>query len=644
MDRKNRCPRVLLTCALCAALFGACSDDTGTLQPDAGRDHDAGPLDQRIADHPVTDGTTPDLRGDQSPAPDQGPPICDPRCTDPTRCVFDPNDPATCWECKDDTHCLGNPFAWGPKCYTLLSYCVCDTDADCMKNLHGRYCDPKNAQCGCKSNADCTHAPYTACSNGECEKPCSSSADCPTKAAPRCDKPSGRCMACLGDADCPSSGAPKCDQASGRCVACLADGDCAGDWNASHCDLASKTCLACLNTGDCAANQYGGTCASSTCTCASDADCGTTSYAWGKVCLTSQGRCGCTGPADCSGNPNGPTCYAKYSKCSCQSDGDCQAPHSKCAVPYAGATYKHCRKPCTTDAGCRVLSGGGDDLGLRKCVSGACEGCTTNADCKGNTSGALCHPTLKACVSCISDGDCPSSTPVCHGTGVCGVCKDDAGCAGSPAGLLCDGGGCTCAANTDCAGSTPFGPTCIPHFVGAWCGCDTDADCTGNPHGPTCNTDLHTCSCASGSECTAPGLTVCSQLQAGSLVKHCAAPCTKVSDCSDVYWLRGCDAGTCVGCKSNADCVSPDPWSKLCNTTTVGCVECLKDTDCTASSSGNTCVNSWYCSCAKNADCASNLHGKLCDPINEACSCLIDADCPSGRTCSGASSGMLVCK
>ena len=117
--------------------------------------------------------------------------------------------------------------------------------------------------------------------------------------------------------------------------------------------------------------------------------------------------------------------------------------------------------------------------------------------------------------------------------------------------------------------------------------------------------------------------------------KDYSKTCSVDADCAANTTAKLCHptSGECNTCKTNAECTA-NPYEKTCDAVN-GCVECLKDTDCTTASLGSKCDDQQLCVCAADADCATNLNGKKCDTKNLACGCAADTDCPSGKTCTG---------
>jgi hypothetical protein len=648
-------------CVIVFGLVAGCSDDTQGPVADLGTKKEL-----TVAG----DGLPPD-QGNTG-RPDMTPGICDPICVakDFSLCVKDPSD-NECVECLKDGDCTGNPGALGSKCDTQNKFCICATDADCVGNNRGNKCDTANQMCVCATDADCKDWICVGGTVKTCRPKCKADGDCDAS-APKCDVATGKCIACAVDTDCKSATNKYC--LAGKCVPCKTDGDCKAP--TPFCDATAGKCTECKAPADCASSQNGSQCVAGKCACAADADCGSLA-AWGKKCITSLAskRCGCDADAECAGNGNGPVCYKDFNKCSCKADGECsKAPYTKCALPYDTATYAHCQKPCTGDQECKDRLFGGSTAGFNKCSNGKCVVCTADADCASNPTNKHCNTTLGKCVACILDNQCGAGSPFCDPTAnKCVECKAAGDCAGSPNGPACAASTCACTADGECAGSYVWGKKCITSGTAKRCGCSADPDCTGAGTGKKCYTQFSKCACAADGECTAPN-GKCTYPYSGASYQACQKPCTSDPECANKFFggssagFKKCSTGKCVACTVDADCsanttaklchpasgecntcktnaeCAANPYEKTCDAVN-GCVECIKDTDCTTSSLGSKCDEQQLCICSADADCVSNLNGKKCDTQNLACGCAVDGDCPTGKTCTGTTSfNTKVCK
>lgn len=321
--------------------------------------------------------------------------------------------------------------------------------------------------------------------------------------------------------------------------------------------------------------------------CVSDNECRANPRAFGPTCDTTTNKCTCGSDAECADNDNGHRCKTSLSRCYCDSDADCAAP-LRCVGKYLST--KICAQPCASDTDCR------------------------------DPSKSACDVATGECIECTGDGHC----------------------AGNPDGPVCVDGSCTCQADGDCRGGYAWGDRC--RASSKRCSCQADVDCGNNPHGPTCYTSYGMCSCSSDSECKPP-YSKCAAYSAYGSFKHCQRPCTADADCTGTSSLKICDvaAGVCVACLQDADCTGT---YKYCNSTSGRCVKCRSDADCSASSIYNRCLASTgSCKeCVEDEHCAASSRGKRCSSSANRCSCLGEADCPAGTTCSGTYLSTKYCK
>lgn len=315
---------------------------------------------------------------------------------------------------------------------------------------------------------------------------------------------------CQADADCPSS--QICDLASGKCVAptvCVTNSDCPSP---QGCNLSTGTCY----------NPPPTTCSSNN-DCSSSERCNFTTH----LCVQ------CISASDCDSTPTTPLCSSSGHCVQCTSNLNC-----------------HNNTPSTPVCD----------------PAGTCVQCNSSADCvPGFSPHNTCNLATKTCVGCLTNTDCPSTTPLCNSTtNTCYQCAGDSDCTTINFGNtphcdtntnLCQ----QCLTNTDCPGATGL--------------CDLNAQpntnqCTcgfGNlcPIGTTCNNFFcHNNKCNSDSDCTT--------INSG-LTPHCNAN------------------NTCVQCSTNSDC--PDPVFKDCNQATGQC-GCAGSTLCPTGTfcSSNLCV------------------------------------------------------
>ena len=383
----------------------------------------------------------------------------------------------SCVSCKADGDCKKG-YQWGNKCIksSYSAKCGCKANGDCSGNPNGPTCYTTYDKCTCKTDGDCKKAPYTKCalpysssSYSHCQKPCTKDADCPSTTL-KCIKATGKCAQCAVDKDCTSTYYKYCRAGTGKCVQCKSDKDCTSS-TSPKCDTSTGSCVSCKNDADCKAG-----------------------YQWGNKCIkgTSSASCGCTSNAQCAGNPNGPTCYTTYKKCSCKTNADCKkAPYTLCAVPYSGASYKHCQKKCTKDADCTS---------------------SLYSKCKVNTG---------ACVACLKNADCTSATsPVCDtSTNKCVSCKSNADCKTNINGGKCVSGSCKCTTDADCKTGYAWGDTCDSSY--GRCACKATSGCAKNVNGPTCYSTYKKCSCKTNADCKTAPYKTCKVPYSGATYKHC---------------------------------------------------------------------------------------------------------------------------
>jgi len=120
--------------------------------------------------------------------------------------------------------------------------------------------------------------------------------------------------------------------------------------------------------------------------------------------------------------------------------------------------------------------------------------------------------------------------------------------------------------------------------------------------------------------------------------------CQSNSDCTSSS-AAYCEvsSGICIGCLKDEHCKA-EQWAKVCDPKLLGCQECKVNSDCGASSLGNTCTGG-ICVCATDADCAKHNVGLKCNATIQACGCVTSSDCPKGKACTETTSfGSKYCK
>lgn len=234
--------------------------------------------------------------------------------TPPKNCQHE----SDCREHRELCHPVGKVCV--PRCRTSAD---CPDDSDCapLVDLMGEPTFEK--VCQCTSASRCAMAsPGTTCSpvDNLCEKMCAGSADCSSFWPPRiCDASSGACLLapanCSTSADCASPTAPKCDPYLRRCSRCFTSGDCSARTDGlNDCDSLG----ACVAFNPCDPSnpvpgrlggpdtcRYGQVCAVSTCALVQNGSC----YGalakdwdlrdWGPVVTSALGSVSSTKPGEC---------------------------------------------------------------------------------------------------------------------------------------------------------------------------------------------------------------------------------------------------------------------------------------------------------------------------------------------------------
>ena len=237
---------------------------------------------------------------------------------------------------------------------------------------------------------------------------------------------------CAGKADCASTPAtPVCDTATRACVGCLSSDDCSG--GTAVCNNSTRTCVECATDAQCTSVprpfcSSAGACVGCTLAPAGATACARKDAAH-PVCGTSGACVECAADADCH-DASRPLCAAATATCVPCSMG---APSGAAACAKKDPAHPACGSTgacveCGTDADCR-------DASRAFCAAnGTCVGCAQApagaGACAARDRGKpACAPT-GACVTCVSNADCPNTTPICSGSNACGPCSKDGDCSG----------------------------------------------------------------------------------------------------------------------------------------------------------------------------------------------------------------------
>ena len=236
----------------------------------------------------------------------------------------------------------------------------------------------------------------------------------------------------------------------------------------------------------------------------------------------------------------------------------------------------------------------------------ACVGCLTNGDCSGGT--AVCNTTTRTCVECATDVQCTSAAkPFCSSAGAC------VGCAMAPAGatacakkdaahpVCAAAGACVeCAADADCHDATKplcaaATATCVPCSMGAPSGA---AACARKDAAhPACGSTGACAECAADADCHDASRAFCASN--GTCVGCAQAPAGAGACAARDRTKPACAAsGACVTCVANADCPNTTPVCSASN----ACGPCSKDGDCSGRAGPGVCMSHQDGRCADDAE------------------------------------------
>jgi hypothetical protein len=486
-----------------------------------------------------------------------------------------------CKVCTPTAGCGGGtPFCL-PAANGGEGLCVaCRDDGDCVAPA---LCDPARHACvGCTETEGCgPDAPV--CWDGTCVA-CTEEEGCGGE-TPICDTsvPGGACVACTEEAGCGEG--QVCDRAvpAGACVSCTAERGCGGETPVCDTSVPGGECVECATDGDCSDGRL---CAAGRCV---------TCDGTGRGCSPPEPHCdvtadggrgacvGCLGDEDCS-SPT-PLCHPERQSCvACLSNLDCAMPTRVCdpeAEDGAGACVA-----CVDDGDC----GGPKPVCDRAAADGVgeCVACTEERGCG---RGTFCTATESgpACVTCTETRGCAGSTPLCDTSvpgGTCVTCIDDGDCTADAGRPLCDraraGGRGACVACTldhrGCGGTMPYCHTDANWGAGVCLRCLPGLGCGGDK--PVC--DLS----APGAACV-----VCTATEGcGDLTPYCDTSVSNHACRTCLADGTGCPAetplceplaagglGTCVACRTSADC---DYFQPVCEPTLRKCVDCTATEGC----------------------------------------------------------------
>lgn len=290
-------------------------------------------------------------------------------------------------------------------------------------------------------------------------------------------------------------------------------------------------------------------------------------------------------------------------------------------------------------------------LAGQDCIDGTCVDrevpdpnlCRSNVDCQYAPGGKLCDAGSGACVQCLrdshcaagrrcdagvctgsvctTDADCAAPTSHCNAAGdACVACVEDDDCG---SGERCDAGSCApapieCSDDEGCAAADPLRPFCVVEGDRGLCvACRDTADCG---EGTECvGGSCVTTACTGDGDCSAiPGKA------------HCSTEGWCVACVTDEHCPEGgtCDAGSCVvptTCARDADCAG-NPAGTICDEASGDCVVCAGDADCAL---GQRCADRTACEpigCTDSFDCPAGAH---CDDG----SCVATGSCTSDEGC-----------
>ncbi len=341
-----------------------------------------------------------------------------------------------------------------------------------------------------------------------------------------------------------------------------------------------------------------------TCTGCADGDCG------GGHCLP-DGRCvECDPGAGGCGDPSRPICTASGVCAGCSADAECFAAGRPpicdldtgvCRLCLEGS-HRGCdptgQLPICDGGQCRACDGAAECGGERLCVDGACVGCNTadNGGCDPTGPEPICVGGV--CVPCAGNNQC---TDPQRGKCVDGRCREcqpvnHSGCDSAGDRPLCLDGDCVACGDVGgaCADRDPTRPICRPDGRCGACDPTTGVGCDHASDTPVCDAVTLTCvGCRRRADCQ-PDYCDMNTGRCGPCVPDTSIGCEARSE------TPICQAGACVACRADADCVD-NPGGPICNRD--GYCGCDDDDECGGVPGSLHCHGAGDCGCHRDDQC-----------------------------------------
>lgn len=290
-----------------------------------------------------------------------------------------------------------------------------------------------------------------------------------------------------------------------------------------------------------------------------------------------------------------PSCLLPEEMCvGCQFNSDCST--SRCDV------RRHVCVECVNEFDCRPAHPVCDR------VTGACVGCTDDAQCPQHSGIPFCDTIGGACVECVTDTTCTNPTVGhCGPDHTCQRCTADAQCVHlGDRYRACGEGECgRCSATDESAcGAT----SCDPHY----------RECTLTPHASIATLGR----CVSDSECmSATDRCVTVYLTGTALGGYCLTPAS--AGCTPPYAVRS-------PARASASGAAPDVYCSVTETRTT--IEAVGDLV-----AGRACTTDSECGLPMLSDGLCRTVAGVADRCTYACAS--NAECPSGMSCGAAGCG-----